>query len=320
MATTQQLEYMTKDELYDLARDHEIEGRSNMDKDELVAALAEADGARPTDGEQTLDRPTTTGRSVWKGSITFGLITIPVGLYTAVEDRDISFHLLSAEDGSRIRNKRVSSETGEEVGWDDIVRGYEYEEGRYITFTHEELEQIPSDSLHTVDVVQFVPEDQLDPIGFERSYYVAPEESGIKAYALFVKALEESDKVGIAKVTLREKEHLCELWPRDGVLVLETMNWPDEIRVPEFEELEKTTEVSAQELEMAGQLIEQLTDDYDPTRLHDTYREKLQDAIETKIEGDEVHFAPETEEPAKVTDLMDTLRASVEATKERRSA
>lgn len=319
MVTTQDLEQLTKDELYDLARDQEIAGRSNMDKETLIDALRGDGEDRSGAHGDELERPTTTGRSVWKGSITFGLITIPVGLFTAVEDRDISFRLLS-KDGSRIRYKRVSADTGDEVEWDDIVKGYEYEEGRYVTFTHEELEQIPSDSLRAIDVVQFVSGDQIDPIHFERSYYVAPDQTAVKAYSLLVGALEEAGRVGIGKVTIREKEQLCELRPRDGVLVLETMNWPDEIRIPQFEQLADPPEPSQAELDMAKQLIEQMTDDFDPARFQDTYRLRLEEAIQAKIEGDDVQLAPDQPEPSKVTDLMEALKASVEATKQRRSA
>lgn len=324
MATTTELKDRTKDELYELARKRNIAGRSDMDKDELVEALAAADGSARAEagvdgGEKgELDRPTTTNRSVWKGAITFGLITIPVGLYTAVEDRDISFHLLSGEDGSRIRYKRVSQKTGEEVDWDDMVKGYEYEEGSYVTFTHEELDQIPVDSIKAIDIVQFAAAEEIDPIYFEHTYYVAPEESGVKAYRVLLEALQDSSRVGIGKVTIREKERLCTLRTRDDVIVIETMNWPDEIRIPVFETLDAEVSVSDQEVEMATSLIEHLTAEFDPTRFHDSYREKLEEAIAAKIEGEEIQLAPDTQpESAKVTDLLEALQASVEATKKR---
>lgn len=324
MATTTELRDRTKDELYEMARERDIAGRSDMDKDELVQALAAADGSARAEtgadgGEKgELDRPTTTNRSVWKGAITFGLITIPVGLYTAVEDRDISFHLLSGEDGSRIRYKRVSQKTGEEVAWDDMVKGYEYDEGSYVTFTHEELDQIPVDSIKAIDIVQFAAAEEIDPIYFEHTYYVAPEESGVKAYRVLLEALQDSSRVGIGKVTIREKERLCTLRARDDVIVIETMNWPDEIRIPVFETLDVEVSVSDQEVEMATSLIEHLTAEFDPTRFHDSYREKLEEAIAAKIEGEEIQLAPDTQpESAKVTDLLEALQASVEATKKR---
>lgn len=318
MASESELKQLTKDQLYDLARDHDISGRSNMGKEELIEVLADGSAA-DGDGSGEIDRPKTTNRSIWKGSITFGLITIPVGLYTAIEDKDISFRLLSAKSGGRIRYERVDTKTGDEVDWDDIVKGYEYADGQYVTFTHEELDKIPSDSIRSIDVVQFVSVDQVDPIAYERSYYVAPEETAVKAYSLLIRALEESGRVGLAKVTIRDKEQLCQLWPRDGVLVLETMNWPDEIRIPDFDQLDETPRISKEEMEMARQLIDQLSGDYEPSQFHDTYRERLEEAIEAKIEGEEIQLVDE-EEPAKVTDLMEALQASVEATKDRKTA
>lgn len=316
MSTAEQLSDLTKDELYERAQDRDIEGRSNMDKAELVEALSDGAEGKGSSFDE-LERSTTSNWAVWRGAITFGLITIPVGLYTATEDRDVSFHLLSAEDGSRIRYKRVSEQTGEEVDWDDVVRGFEYEKGHYVTFTDEELERIPADSLRAVDVVQFVHAEQIDPIYFERSYYVAPEESAVKAYRVLVEALRRSDRVGIGKVTIREKERLCTLRPKDDVIVLETMKWPDEIRIPAFDELESDVEASGQEVEMAQSLIDHLSADFDPTAFHDSYRQRLEDAITKKIAGEEVHLAPEAPEPEKVTDLMEALQASVEATRKR---
>jgi DNA end-binding protein Ku len=192
-----------------------------MSKDELIEALAH--GKR---GKDRSSKPSTSKRSIWNGAITFGLITIPVGLYTATEDRDVSFHLLSGKDKSRIEYKRVSAKTGREVDWDDIVKGYEYQKGKYVVFTQEELEQIAPESARVIDVVQFVDADEVDPIFFEKSYYVAPTEVAVKAYALLIKALRESGRVAVAKVAIREKERLCILRVREDMLVLETMKWP----------------------------------------------------------------------------------------------
>lgn len=312
------LKEKTKDELYELAKERDIPGRSDMDKNQLVAALEDgANGSGDPSEDGDADRPTTSNRSVWKGAITFGLITIPVGLYTAVEDRDISFHLLSGKDGSRIRYKRVSQKTGKEVDWDDMVKGYEYEDGSYVTFTQEELDRIPADSAKAIDVVQFADAAEIDPILFDRTYYVAPESSGVKAYRVLLNALEKADRVGIGKVTIREKERLCTLRVKDDVLVIETMHWPDEIRVPVFETLDTRVSVSDQEVEMATSLISHLTSEFDPTRYHDSYREQLEKAIEAKIDGEEIQLAPEEPEPAKVTDLLEALQASVEATKKK---
>lgn len=253
-------------------------------------------------------------RSIWNGAITFGLISIPVRLFTAVEEKDISFRQLHAKDNGRIRYKRTCEVCGEEVPYEDIVRGYEYEKDAYVVFTEEELERIPGDSIKAIDIVSFVPLEEIDPIYFNRSYYVAPEPSGLKAYKLLEKALGDSGRVGVAKVTLREKEYLSTLRIADGVFVLETMHWPDEIREAAFEELNKKVEIRQQELQMAKTLVDNLTDHFDPKQFADAYRDRLEEAAQQKIEGEEVTFAP-TKEPAKVADLMEALRASVEATK-----
>ena len=258
--------------------------------------------------------------SIWNGAITFGLITIPVGLYTATEDKDISFHLLSAKDESRIQYKRVSAKTGREVDWDDIVKGYEYEKGKYVVFTPEELEQIAPESARSIDVVQFVDAAEVDPIYFEKSYFVVPTDVAVKAYELFVRALEESGRVAVAKVAIREKERLCTLWVRDGLVVLETMKWPDEIRQAEFEQLDKAPRMSAQELKMAQQLIDQLTGEFDPKDFEDSYRRRVEEAIEAKIEGEEITVTPAEAPTEKVVDLLEALKSSVEQAKTRRSA
>jgi DNA end-binding protein Ku len=260
-------------------------------------------------------QPTTTKRAIWKGSITFGLISIPVGLFTAIEERDVSFHMLSGKDGSRIRFKRVSEKSGREVDYGDIVRGYEYEKGKYVTFTDDELDRIPSDSVRAIDVVSFVDKEDVDPVYFQQPYFLAPEEAGLKAYQLFLNALEKSNKVGVGKVTIREKERLCTIRVKDEVLVLETMHWPDEIRAPSFDVLEKRTNVRPQEVKMAESLIRNLSDDFRPEEFEDTYRQRLEEFIEAKIEGEEITLAPEEKEIEEVPDLMEALRASVEASK-----
>jgi DNA end-binding protein Ku len=310
---TKTLERLSKSELYERAQAADVPGRSQMDKDELIEALSDG-------GHKPKSKPSTSKRSIWSGAITFGLITIPVGLYTATEDRDVSFHLLSGKDESRIEYKRVSSKTGREVDWDDIVKGYEYEKGKYVVFTPEELEQIAPESARSIDVVQFVDESEVDPIFFEKSYYVAPTDLAVKAYELFVRALTESGRVALAKVAIREKERLCILRVRDGMIVLETMKWPDEIRQAEFEQLEKKPRVSAQEVKMARQLINQLTGEFDPKVFEDSYRRRLEEAIEAKIEGNEITVNPAEAPPEKVVDLLEALKASVEASKTRRSA
>ncbi|MGH2721483.1 MAG: Ku protein [Actinomycetota bacterium] len=281
-------------------------------------STAKRSGSRPRRKADEGARPSR--RALWKGAITFGLITVPVRLHSAVEERDVHFHLIDARDGSRIRYQRVNAKTGKEVDRDDIVKGYEFEKGRYVTFTEEELDRIPAASFRTIDVVQFADADQIDPVYFQSAYYLAPEESGVKAYALLAQALEKSGRVGLAKITLRDKERLAVLRARDGVMVLETMNWPDEIRQPPSDTARKPP-VSAREVEMAERLIDELTDDFEPARFHDEYRERLEQAIGSKIKGDEISIAAE-EAPRseEVGDLMEALRASVEAVRSRPKA
>ena len=314
------LQDLTKTELYEKAQKADVPGRSQMSRTQLIKALSNGHAPeRPAKGRKR-PKAATTKRSIWSGAITFGLITIPVGLYTATEDRDIAFHLLSGKDKSRIQYKRVSSKTGREVDWDDIVKGYEYEKGKYVVFTPEELEQVAPESARTIDVVKIVDADEIDPIYFEKSYFVAPSKVGAKAYKLFLRALSESGRVAVAKVTIREKERLCTLRVKDDLLVLETMNWPDEIRVPDFEQLKDNSRISAEELKMARLLIDHLAGAFDPSEFEDSYRQRLEDAIEAKIEGNEIELAPTEAEPATVTNLLDALKASVDQTRAKRSA
>jgi DNA end-binding protein Ku len=255
-------------------------------------------------------------RALWKGAITFGLITIPVRLYSAVSEKSLKFHMLHGEDGGRIRYKRECAKCGKEVDWGDIVKGYEFAKDQYVMFTEDELESVGVDSIHAIDVVSFVPLEQIDPIYYNKTYYVAPEASGLKAYKLLAEALEAEGQVGIAKVALREKEHLATIRLKDDVFVLETMHWPDEIRAPEFEELDKSIEVRDAEVKMARQLVQQLSSDFEPAAFKDDYREALEELVARKVEGQEITVAeaPE-EEPTKVVDLMEALKASVEQAK-----
>ena len=330
----QSLQKLTKAQLLERAQKAGVSGRSQMGKEELVTALADGSAgsanpeppAKPKAQRSSKPRKSapkraaTSQRSIWSGAITFGLITIPVGLYTATEDRDISFHMLSGKDKSRIEFKRVSSKTGREVDWDDIVKGFEYEEGRYVVFTPEELDQIAPESARAIDVVQFVDATEIDPIYFERTYFVAPTKVAVKAYTLFTRALSESDRVALAKVAIREKERLCALRVRDDILVLETMNWPDEIREPKFDQLKAKPRISSEELKMARLLIDQLTGEFEPTKFEDSYRERLQEAIDAKINGDEITIVAVEAPSAQVTDLLEALKASVEQTRAKRSA
>ncbi len=265
-------------------------------------------------------------RPIWKGSITFGLISIPVKLFSAVQEKGLKFNMLHDEEacpegGGRIKFKRVCSACEQEVVYDDIVKGYEYTSGHYVTFNQDELSALDVDSIKAIDVVSFVPLTDIDPIYFNKTYYVAPDATGIKAYKLLADALEAEGQVGIAKVALREKEHLATIRLKDDVFVLETMHWPDEIREGEFEELDKKIDVRDNEVKMARQLIQQLSGEFDPREFQDEYRLKLEELAKQKVEGQEVTVAAEPdEEPTKVVDLMEALKASVAEAKKNKDA
>ncbi|MCW2681023.1 MAG: Ku protein [Frankiales bacterium] len=260
-------------------------------------------------------------RSIWKGAISFGLVTIPVKLYSATELKEVSFHQVRRSDGSRIKYKRVAAVDGEEVSYGDIAKGYELSNGETVVLTDEDFKDLPLTTSRAIDVLQFVPLDELDPIFFEKSYYLEPDKAGTKPYVLLRDALEQSGKVAIVKVALRNRESLAALRVRDGVFVLETMLWPDEVRKPDFGFLDEDVEVRPQELVMAGSLIDTLTGEFDPSEYKDGYREALQAVIEAKVEGREV-VQPTEAQPTSgtVVDLMAALRASVEAAKKGRSA
>ncbi|MCW2668344.1 MAG: Ku protein [Frankiales bacterium] len=255
-------------------------------------------------------------RSIWKGAISFGLVTIPVKLYSATEQKDVAFHQVRRSDGSRIKYKRVAAADGEEVAYGDIAKGYELPSGETVVLTDDDFKDLPLTTNKAIDVLTFVPLEEVDPIYFEKSYYLEPEKNGAKPYVLLREALEDSGKVAIVKVALRSRESLATLRVREGVFVLETMLWPDEVRTPDFGFLDEDIEVRPQELAMAGSLIETLAGEFDPSQYSDSYREALQAVIDAKVEGREV-VQPEEAQPTSgtVVDLMAALRASVEAAK-----
>lgn len=258
---------------------------------------------------------------MWKGAITFGLISIPVRLYSAIQEKRPKFHLLHGEDRGRIKYQRICSKCGKEVSWDDLVKGFEVSKDHYVDFSENELEALGVDSVSAIDVVSFVPLSAIDPVYFNKTYYVAPEPSGLKAYRLLADALEAEGQVGIAKVAFREKEHLATIRLKDDVFVLETMHWPDEIRAPEFEELDKDVKIRDAEVKMARQLVQQLSDDFKPEEFEDDYRKAVEALVEKKVEGEEITVAPPpSEEPAKVVDLMEALRASVDEAKKKKKS
>jgi DNA end-binding protein Ku len=249
-------------------------------------------------------------KTIWKGAITFGLVTIPVKVYTATDEKSFKFNQLHEKDQGRIKMKRTCSVCGDEVPYDEIVKGYEYEKDHYVVLTDEEVQRGLASS-RSIDILKFVPAEEIDAIYWKNPYYLVPEQTGAKAYALLRKALGDEGYVALAKVSFRDKEHLATLRLRDNVFVLETMYWPDEIRAADFEELNVDAEVRPQELKMAQSLIANMTDHFDPDEFHDEYREKLEQVVEAKIEGKEIAIVEETG-TATVVDLMEALKASVE--------
>jgi Ku protein len=252
-------------------------------------------------------------RAIWSGSISFGMVTIPVKLYGATESKDIAFHLLHAKDGTRLQQKRWCPTDDVEVPWSETVRGYEYAKGQYVILTEEDFERLPLPSKHVIDLSGFVEEREIDPVFYERSYYLEPGERAEKPYALLLKALAEKKLSAVATITIRKKEQLCVLRPNAGTIVLETLYYPDEVRMERGVNLDNV-KVSDRELEMAFTLIDILRRPFDPSEYHDHYREALAQLIEQKLEGKQVVKAPAARE-TRVFDLADALKRSVEAAK-----
>ncbi|WP_035812771.1 Ku protein [Jiangella gansuensis] len=258
-------------------------------------------------------------QTVWKGSISFGLVSIPVRLVSATQEKDVSFRQVHAADGGRIRYKRVCEAGGHEVAYADIAKGYELPGGQMVVLTDEDFDDLPITSSRSVEVLGFVPFAQIDPTALNRAYYAEPT-GDTKPYALLRDSLERSGRVGVVKVALRNKERLAVLRSFEGVLIVQTMLWPDEIRKPEFDFLDEDVEVRKQEMAMAESYIDTLAGDFDPEEYHDEYREALLEVVNAKAEGQEVVTPPEAE-PAegKVVDLMEALRRSVEEAKQGRA-
>jgi len=254
-------------------------------------------------------------RSIWNGVISFGMVSIPPSSCTGTQDKDISFHMLHKTDDTRIKMLRWCPEDERPVDMDEIVRGYEYARDQYVVLTEEDFEKLPLPSKHTIELTQFVDAEEIDPVFYEKSYWLEPDEVGVKPFALLMRALREKNLTAIAKIAIRNKERLCALRAKDGTLVLETLFYPDEIRIEEQEAPD--VEVSQRELEMAFTLIELLHEPFDPERYHDEYRRALMEVIQAKLDGQEIAEAP-APVPANVTDLMSALKASVEAAKKRR--
>lgn len=254
-------------------------------------------------------------RAIWTGVITFGLVTVPVGLFTATREHTVRFHQLQRGTAERIRNKRVNENTGSEVDTGDIVKGYEIDEGEYVIVEPDELDQIAPGRSQTIEISDFVGLDQIEPVYFDRTYYVAPRgKEYLKVYEMLRAVLAEANKVGVATFVMRGKEYLTALRAENKFLVLQTLHWADEVRDPgeELPELPSVRAGRGKELDMALQLVDALSGDWEPARYHDTYQEKVRELVKAKAAGREVALAQGAPEATKVTDLMDVLRASLE--------
>jgi DNA end-binding protein Ku len=257
-------------------------------------------------------------RAIWTGAISFGLVNVPVKLYSATSPKSVRFHQISSKTGARIRQKRVDPTTDEEVPYEDIVKGYEITPDRYVLIEPEELEALDPKATKTVDIEDFVDLSEIDPIYYDHSYYLAPTAGGAKAYRLLLDAMRESGKVGIGLVVLRSKQQLCALRPNGDVLTLSTMLFGDEVLSPDrIDELDAANEAPAsdRELAMAQQLIDSLSREFDPSKYHDQYRERVLELIEKKAAGEEIAVQPEVEETTAAPDLMAALEASLAAVK-----
>jgi DNA end-binding protein Ku len=257
-------------------------------------------------------------RAIWSGAISFGLVNIPVKLYSAARKKTVRFHQLDSADNSRIQQKRVNPNTGEEVPYEQLVKGYELSPDRYVVVRPEELESVEPKKTRTIDIEDFVELDQIDPIYYDHPYYLAPAEGAAKAYALLLQAMNDSGRVGIARVVIRSKEQLVAIRPGDGVLVMETLLFGDEVVPPsDLGELPAADElkVGKREVEMAQQLIESLSTDFDPDSYRDEYRESVLELVERKAEGHDVAIQAAPEAPAEVPDLMAALEASIASAK-----
>jgi len=260
-------------------------------------------------------------RSIWRGAISFGMVSIPVKLYSATEQKDVRFRLLHKTDGAPIKEKRVCTADGKEVEWEDLVRGYEVGKGEYVILDPEEIDEAKPESATTIEIGDFVKLKEIDPIYFEKSYFLEPTDVGAKPFTLLKRALEETARTAVARVVIRTKERLATIRPYDDTLILETMFWPDEIRstgsldVPEGDE----ATVRAKELDMARSLVENLSDRFKPEEYRDEYRVALEELIARKLKGEQRSAKRRKPEP-KVTDLMDALKQSVEASRSSRRA
>jgi DNA end-binding protein Ku len=251
--------------------------------------------------------------AIWTGSISFGLVQVPVRLVGATKSKDVSFNQLEEGTGSRIRYKKVSEQTGEEVPADKIKRGYEISKGRYVMIEPSELEALRPKGSHAIEIEEFVDLDEIDPLFFEQPYYLVPDARGIKPYKLLVETMTELNKVALGRIIVRSKERLVAIRPLDGVLCIETMRYADEVLPHDQLVPDEDVEITDRELAMARQLVESLAvDKFEPDKFHDQYREQVMDLIDRKAAGEEIVAEPVVEAPAKVLDLVAALEASIE--------
>jgi len=255
-------------------------------------------------------------RAIWSGAISFGLVSVPVRMYSATESKELKFHFLDRRDMAPIGYDKVNKETGKSVDADDIVRGFEVSKGRYVELTDEDIDRLDVELTHAIDICDFVSIDEIDPVYFRKAYYLLPQEGAEKPYRLLVKALGQTGRVAIAKVVIRNKQHLAAIRPVNDALVLETMYYADEVRQPEDV---PTPQVRAAEVEMAATLIENLAGKWEPGKYHDRYRSELLGLLQKKAKGQKLP-EPSGEEEGEVVDLMEALRRSVAATKKRSAA
>ena len=256
-------------------------------------------------------------RAIWKGAVSFGLVSVPVKLYSATESHDVQFRQVHAQDGGRIKYKRVCSIDGEEVEYADIAKGYETDDGQMVVLDDDDLAELPSSSSREISVEKFVPSDQIDPMMLEKSYYLEPDKAAAKPYALLREAIREADRMAVVTVSLRSRMTTAVLRVRDDVIVLQTMMWPDEIRKPDFAGLDAAESAAKpQELKMARMLVDTLAGDYDPSEYDDDYASAVEALVKAKLEGGEVTHAPvEEKKSGEVVDLLAALQRSVEAAK-----
>ena len=253
-------------------------------------------------------------RSIWKGSLAFGLVNVPIKVYSATEDHDIRFHQVHRADGGRIKYQRVCEADGKEVAFADIAKAYESDDGRTVVLDDEDFDQLPVNSGHEIEVLSFVPADQIDAVLFDRSYYLEPDGKSPKAYVLLRQVLEKTDRVAVVHFALRQKTRLALLRVRDEVLMVQTLLWPDEVRKADFSALDTKVTVKAPELKMAMNLVDSFAGDFTPTDYDDEYREQLQQLIDAKLSGGEAFETPEPDsgEDAEVVDLLAALKRSVD--------